>query len=85
MISFDNIISIYFPFPDHNSEQARLARRPYQASELDQKLPLTQVAKIAVMFCFLVSEQRMDFCKLNLTDSDMKLRISMLHVWLKYV
>ena len=46
----------YFPFPDHNSEQARLARLPYQPRELDQKLPLPQVAKITVMFCFLVSE-----------------------------
>ena len=50
------IIIGYFPYPDHNSEQARLARLPYQPSELGQKLPLQQVAKITVMFCFLVSE-----------------------------
>ncbi|KAL9958518.1 hypothetical protein ACROYT_G035545 [Oculina patagonica] len=38
---------------DHNSEQARIARLPYQANEQGQKLPLQQVAKVAVMFCFL--------------------------------
>ncbi|XP_020613003.1 solute carrier family 35 member F5-like [Orbicella faveolata] len=51
---------------NHNSEQARLARCPYQPSELGQKLSLMQVAKIAVMFCFLVSEQMKDCYKLLL-------------------
>lgn len=63
----------YFPFPDHNSEQARIARLPYQANEAGQKLPLKQVAKITLMFCFLVSEQMKDCCKLNVTtDSNIK-------------
>lgn len=59
----------YFPFPDHNSELARLARRPYQPNELGQKLPLREVAKISVMFCFLVSEQT-NYCALHMANSN---------------
>lgn len=69
----NDINNSYFPFPDHNSEQARIARLPYQANEAGQKLPLKQVAKITLMFCFLVSEQMKDCCKLNVTtDSNIK-------------
>lgn len=40
---------------DHIGEQARIARLPYQDSdnELVQKLPIREVAKVALIFCFL--------------------------------
>ncbi|KAJ7326523.1 hypothetical protein OS493_027468 [Desmophyllum pertusum] len=38
---------------DHIAEQARIARLPYQDDELAHKLPLQQVAKVALIFCFL--------------------------------
>ena len=41
-------------FSDHNSEQARLTRLPYHLGE-DQKLPVYRVAKVALLFCLLVS------------------------------
>lgn len=51
-VTFGNVREVR-QLSDHNSEQARLARLPYQPSELGQKLPLKQVAKITLMFCFL--------------------------------
>ena len=41
-------------FSDHNSEQARLTRLPYHLGE-DQKLPVHRVARVALLFCLLVS------------------------------
>ena len=41
-------------FSDHNSEQARLTRLPYHLDE-DHKLPVHRAAKVALLFCLLVS------------------------------
>ena len=51
---------VFFLYPvDHVGEQAWSARRPYQASQLpSHKLPLRKVAKVALIFCFLVSKKK---------------------------
>ena len=52
--NFHVLNGAHLHFSDHNSEQARLTRLPYHLGE-DQTLPVHRVAKVALLFCLLVS------------------------------
>lgn len=52
-VTFNNVREVR-QLADHIGEQARIARRPYQTTQIpSQKLPLRKVAKVALIFCFL--------------------------------